>query len=546
MMVWLLAGVAVSEVDLQGGAWRVPGAVALPLGVGLDDRQVDQFGRGLLVGEVPAGLDRLADLAVQALDRVGGVDRAAQLFGQRQERDHVLPGVAPGPDRGWVALAPFGLEALELDERLVGVGGVVDRAQRGGDLLEVAVVDVAHARADLVDDAGLHPGLREGRLDRLGEALEAVDAADQDVLDAAAAEVVEHGQPELRALGLLPPDPQHLALAVAGDAQGEVAGQVAHRAVLADLHAQRVEVDDRVDRLQRPGAPRLDVGQHRVGDGADRVAADLDPVELGQVRRDVTGRHPAGIEPEDLLVQARQARLALADQLRRKRALAVAWRLDLHRPQIGLQRLRAGAVAHVRALRHAAGRVPEVLGQLRPQSGLDHAARQLAQQPARTSDLVGLKAPQRILERLFGQQAREPIARPLNSTLVSDGARGLIPPDSGFLRRHGWPFPAPRAVSVTPTTHTSSDRPAGPAPGPRARRGRSETARTSPTRAGSPQAPTPDQGRERAPTATRHRTRARRPRRSSRQAARPSRRRSRRACASSCACPHRARSSGWS
>src|SRR3954452_23103030 len=75
------AGVAVAEVDLQGRAWRAPGAVALPLGVGLDVGQVDEFGRGLLVGEVPAGLDRLADLAVQALDRVGGVDGAAQLLG---------------------------------------------------------------------------------------------------------------------------------------------------------------------------------------------------------------------------------------------------------------------------------------------------------------------------------------------------------------------------------------------------------------------------------------------------------------------------------
>src|ERR671933_489050 len=47
------------------------------------------------------------------------------------------------------------------------------------------------------------------------------------------------------ALGLLPPDPQDLALAVARDAEGEVAGAVLDRAVLAHLHPQRVEVDDR-------------------------------------------------------------------------------------------------------------------------------------------------------------------------------------------------------------------------------------------------------------------------------------------------------------
>src|SRR3954467_8573725 len=125
--MWWSAWESVSEVDFEGGAGRGPGAVASPFGVGLDDREVDQFGGGLFVGEVPAGLDRFADLAVQALDRVGGVDRAAQLVGQREEWDHVVPAGAPGVDGRRVALAPVGVKALELGERLLGVGGGVDR-----------------------------------------------------------------------------------------------------------------------------------------------------------------------------------------------------------------------------------------------------------------------------------------------------------------------------------------------------------------------------------------------------------------------------------
>ena len=310
-------------------------------------------------------------------------------------------------------------------------------------------------------DAGLHPRVGEGRLDRLREALEAVDAADQDVLDAAAAQVVEHGQPELGALGLLPPDPQHLALAVAGDPEREVAGEVAHRAVLAHLHAQRVEVDDRVDRLQRPRAPRLDVLQDRIGDARDRVAADLDAVELGQVRRDVADRHPAGVEPEDLLVQASQARLALADQRGLKRAPAIARRLDRHRPELGLHHLGRVAVAVIAgaARRRLPGPIAQMLGQLGAQRRLDHPAGELRHQPAGTGDLVRLESVQRVLQRVVGQQPREPIARLINRTLLHRGTRRLIPFDLGFLAGHGWPFPAPRAESVTPTSHRRSDRP---------------------------------------------------------------------------------------
>src|SRR3954465_4368241 len=113
--MWWSAWESVSEVDLEGGAGCCPGAVALPLGVGAHDREVDELGRGLFVGEVPAGLDRLADLAVQALDRVGRVDRAAQRGGEREERDPVPPAGAPGVDGRRVARPPLGVEALELD-----------------------------------------------------------------------------------------------------------------------------------------------------------------------------------------------------------------------------------------------------------------------------------------------------------------------------------------------------------------------------------------------------------------------------------------------
>ena len=57
---------------------------------------------GVVVGEVPTVLDDLAELVVQRLDRVGGVDDLPDLGRERQERDEPLPGASarPRPRRG--------------------------------------------------------------------------------------------------------------------------------------------------------------------------------------------------------------------------------------------------------------------------------------------------------------------------------------------------------------------------------------------------------------------------------------------------------------
>ena len=109
--------------------------------------------------------------------------------------------------------------------------------------------------------AGLDGRVREGRLDRLREAGEPVDADEQDVGDAAGLQIGENVQPELRALRLLEPQAEHVTLAVEVDAQRDVARLVSDRMPVADLHDQRVEVDDRVDALQRPVLPRLRVAR---------------------------------------------------------------------------------------------------------------------------------------------------------------------------------------------------------------------------------------------------------------------------------------------
>jgi hypothetical protein len=110
----------------------------------------------------------------------------------------VLPPGPPGFGDHRVVLAPAFVEGGELLLGGLDVRGAVDRFQLGGDEFAVLVGDVAHRAADLVDDAGLHPGLGEDGLDRFWESGQPVDAAVEDVLCAALVEVVEHREPELR------------------------------------------------------------------------------------------------------------------------------------------------------------------------------------------------------------------------------------------------------------------------------------------------------------------------------------------------------------
>ena len=218
---------------------------------------------------------------------IRGVDHPPDFGLERHERDHVLPPVPPCLTDHGQLLPPLLLERLERHERLIGVDRGVDRFQVTDDGVVLPARHVLQRVPDQVHDARLHRRPGEHGLDRLGEPFEPVDAADQDVLDAALLEIGEDLHPELRALVGLEPHPEDLALAVDRDRHRQVARLALHAAAVADLQHERVEEHDRVDVIQRALLPRAGVVHHRVGDLRDQIAADLHPVDLLQVRLDI-------------------------------------------------------------------------------------------------------------------------------------------------------------------------------------------------------------------------------------------------------------------
>jgi hypothetical protein len=134
----------------------------------------------------------------------------------------------------------------------------------------------------------------------------------------------QHLHPELGTLSLLEPQAEHVAVALDGDSQREVAGAALHRAALADLEHERVEEDHRVDVLQRP------VAHSRTSSMTASVTLEISsrptftPVDLLQMRLDVAHRQAAEVERQDLVVEPLQAPLALLDDLRLEAGVTIA------------------------------------------------------------------------------------------------------------------------------------------------------------------------------------------------------------------------------
>ena len=102
------------------------------------DRQPKQLDDRVIVREVAAVLGHLPQLVVERLDRVGRIDHAPQFGREREEGREPLPRVTEYLAGRGAAPAQLGrLEDGELGRRCLGVRGLTDRLQRGGDGLTV-------------------------------------------------------------------------------------------------------------------------------------------------------------------------------------------------------------------------------------------------------------------------------------------------------------------------------------------------------------------------------------------------------------------------
>lgn len=140
-------------------------------------REVQELGRRVVVRDVPPRLERFAQLAIQALDGVRRVEHAADRHGI-------------GERRAGTRLA----------------GRLIDRPQQRRERLAVDITHVVQALAHEVHHTRVDRRLREGGVQRLGEARGAVDERDEYVGDPVALQLAEDAVPEGDPRSLRAPD----------------------------------------------------------------------------------------------------------------------------------------------------------------------------------------------------------------------------------------------------------------------------------------------------------------------------------------------------
>jgi hypothetical protein len=204
-----------------------------------------------------------------------------------------------------------------------------------------------------------------------------------------------HPKPELGALGLLDPQAKDLFTAAGADAERQVDRLVADRALVADLHPQGVEDDQRVDRLERAILPLGDVLEDGVGHRAHQLGRDVETVDLGQVTLDLADRQAAGVHRDDLVVEARQPAPVFGDELRIEGREPIPRYRDRQLAGRRHQRLAAVAVAAIVATFHRlCGQVVVHLG---VQGPLGEGALQLVENAAFGQRRAGITSRQQLV-----------------------------------------------------------------------------------------------------------------------------------------------------
>ncbi len=154
---------------------------------------------------------------------------------------------------------------------------------------------------------------------------------------------------------MLNPQAENVATPIRENRQRQIDGLAAHDRLIANLHAERIEEHDRIQRLEQAALPGGDLRHDRIGDRADQIRHTSTAYISCQERLNLSHRQAPGVEPDDLVVEPREAPLVFPDELRLEGAFPITRHLDVHRAVISEHGPLADADEGVTLVKRASG-----------------------------------------------------------------------------------------------------------------------------------------------------------------------------------------------
>ena len=354
--------------------------------VGFDGEHRDQADERCVVGEDPDDVGAPGDLAVEALQRVGGAQLGPVLSGECVEGEHVVLGLLEQPRdlrQSWFELGDRVEQALA---RLGAIAGREQLTDHGTERVVLVLAGMASEIAQEVNGAAL-PGRAQDPRDRGLQSWVRVADGQLHPDEAPGDERPEELSPER--LGLRGADVQADDLPAPGfmHGVGDHDALALNTAAVADLLDLRVDEQVGVAALQRTLAERPHLLIEQPGDPADLALGDPQPERLDELI-DAPGRDAADIGLLHDRDQRLLGALARLQEAREVAALPDPRDLQLDLTRAGVPAPGPVAVAMRRAiLRALTVRRADQLGNLalhqllrdRPHRLADHVAMLLAQ-----------------------------------------------------------------------------------------------------------------------------------------------------------------------
>ena len=154
--------------------------------------QIKHFAQGIVIGKGRLVFGDLAELTVQPLDDIGGVNDLPDLRGIVKEGAQNLPVFLPAFDAGGILPTPLLSEQAQIVLRLLQCYRRVDLFQIRRDLLDVLIADILGGAADLMNNTALETALGIDRLDGLHHTAKPIRAEQINLQNSPTFEIIEH------------------------------------------------------------------------------------------------------------------------------------------------------------------------------------------------------------------------------------------------------------------------------------------------------------------------------------------------------------------